>query len=147
MPPETHPRLCGRCGNPCGGYEEFASSFNPPRRCAECAVDARLWIRWTAWVLVLLATAFLVYVATLVIGTQFLGRPPAARFSSSLNSFLALYFVLFMIGIIPLLRVIRKEGERARRIRELNAQVAGEPKTTNLPAPAAPAGKPVPPVP
>lgn len=121
MRPELDKRFCGRCGEPCGGFEEFSSSHIPPRRCAECAIDKRLWIRWTAWLFVFLSTAFVVYVCSLVVGTQFLGRPSAARFSSSLNGFLALLVVLFLIGIIALLRVIRREGERARRIREEDA--------------------------
>ena len=41
MRPELNQRFCGRCGEPCRGYEEPAFELDPPRRCAECAVDRR----------------------------------------------------------------------------------------------------------
>ncbi|MBI3096626.1 MAG: hypothetical protein HYY93_00030 [Planctomycetes bacterium] len=46
MRPELDRRFCGRCGNPCGGYEEPARDINPPRICAECAIERRFFHRW-----------------------------------------------------------------------------------------------------
>ncbi|MBI3098688.1 MAG: hypothetical protein HYY93_10685 [Planctomycetes bacterium] len=51
MRPELNKRFCGRCGEPCGGYEEPAPEIDPPRRCARCAIDVRLPVRLRFWLL------------------------------------------------------------------------------------------------
>ncbi|MBI3098686.1 MAG: hypothetical protein HYY93_10675 [Planctomycetes bacterium] len=56
MRPELDQRFCGRCGEPCRGFEEAAPEIDPPRRCADCAIErglvGRFFLYPAAWVAV-----------------------------------------------------------------------------------------------
>lgn len=122
MRPELNERFCGRCGEPCGGFEEPAPGIDPPRRCADCAIDVRLPIRARFWFLsALLCLGFAAFIGGATLSLRFRLMTEGWTEASLLRGFLFVCAGATLFGgMLHFSREAMKEGEYIRKVRRQN---------------------------
>lgn len=122
MRPELNQRFCGRCGEPCAGYEEPAAGIDPPQICARCAIERHRGNRTWAQLLVVATGVSFVALGQVVIEGLWLSRlwfPSAPRIGTPARWLYLVPITALVWALICALRVARREAAQLREIRQL----------------------------
>ncbi|MBI3098683.1 MAG: hypothetical protein HYY93_10660 [Planctomycetes bacterium] len=122
MRPELEQRFCGRCGAPCRGFEEIVPSLDPPRKCANCAIDGRLGLRWAFRIAAAVSAAIFVLLTFAILMIGLATREPMNP-SRLWEAQLALILLCCMDALVgfgtwQLIGLARREQEWVRYVRE-----------------------------
>lgn len=118
MRPELNQRFCGRCGEPCGGYEEPAPALDPPRKCAECAIDAGVFNCCLCWLAALAGFPVALLASLLYWGFCLMAfGSPRGLLAERLEiwRFLLITVIFALVWTIPI-RAVNGIARRRRRI-------------------------------
>ncbi|MBI3098689.1 MAG: hypothetical protein HYY93_10690 [Planctomycetes bacterium] len=119
MRPELDHRFCGRCGEPCGAYEEDAAGIDPPRICGRCAAERHRGSRNWARMLVIASGISLVALGQVVVEGLWLSRlwfPSAPRLGAPARWLYLVTLLALLAALIQALRIARQEAEHLREI-------------------------------